>query len=161
VDILGDETKPDQPVLTSLLGLIIARGRRRRPIIVGVVVEVAEGGEEGMLLGLGLLEILLQRLLVESSLRLVLGGVLALVLALAGVVLIGGVLVLLGAVGDEVVRISTVVASLLRTTTTPAIQVVVVKPREPTDDQHQLVVPKGLQLLLCDRHQRRQGKRHL
>jgi hypothetical protein len=36
-----------------------------------------------------------------------------------------------------------------------------VKPREPANDQRQLVVPKGLQLLLCDRHQRRQGKQHL
>jgi hypothetical protein len=87
-------------------------------------------------LGLGLLEVLLlQCLLVESSLRLVLRGVLALVLALAGVVLVGGVLVLLGAVGNEVVGISTAVASFLRTTTTSAIQTVVVKPREPVDDQ--------------------------
>jgi hypothetical protein len=93
-------------------------------------------GEEGTLLGLGLLEILLlQCLLVESSIRLVLGGVLALVLALARAILVGGVLVLLGAVGDKVVRISTVVASFLRTTTTLVIQAVVVKPREPTDDQ--------------------------
>jgi hypothetical protein len=30
-----------------------------------------------------------------------------------------------------------------------------VKPREPADDQRQLVVPKTLHLLLCDRHQRR------
>jgi hypothetical protein len=47
------------------------------------VVEVAEGGEEGMLLEIFLLEILLlERLLVESSLRLVLaGGVLPLALA--------------------------------------------------------------------------------
>jgi hypothetical protein len=56
----------------------------------------------------------------------VLRGVLALVLALAGVVLVKGVFVLLGAVGDEVVGISIAVASFLRTTTTPAIQAVVV-----------------------------------
>jgi hypothetical protein len=68
VDGLGNEAKPSQLVLTPLLGLIIARGRRR-PVIVGVIVEVVEGGEDGMLLGLGLLEVLLlQRLLVESSL---------------------------------------------------------------------------------------------
>jgi hypothetical protein len=86
-------------------------------------------GEEGTLLGLGLLEVLLlQCLLVESSLRLVLGGVLALVLMPAGVVLVGGVLVLLGAVGDKVVGISTAVASFLETTTTLAIQAIVVKP---------------------------------
>ena len=55
-----------------------------------------------MLLGLGLLEVyLLECLLVESSLRLVLAGcVLALVLALVGVMLVKKVLVLLGAVGD-------------------------------------------------------------
>jgi hypothetical protein len=134
VDGLGDEANPVQLVLTPLLGLIIARGRRR-PVIVGVVVEDAEGGEEGTLLGLGLLEVLLlQRLLVELFLRLVLGGVLALVLALAGVILVGGVLVLLGTVGDEVVRISIAVASFVWTTTTPAIQAVVVKPREPADN---------------------------
>jgi hypothetical protein len=45
-------------------------------------------------------------------------GVLVLVLALVGVVLIRGVLVLLGAVGNEVVRVSTTIATLLRTTTT-------------------------------------------
>jgi len=134
VDGLGDETKPGQLVLTSLLGLISARGRRT--VVVGVVVEVAKGGEEGTLLGLGLLEVLLlERLLVESSLRLVLGGVLALVLALAGVVLVRGVLVLLGAVGDEVVEVSIAEASILWTTTAPAVQAVVVKPRELVDDQ--------------------------
>ena len=66
-----------------------------------------------MLLCLGLLEVhLLERLLVETSLRLVLaGGVLTLVLALVGVVLAEKVLVLLGAVGDEVVGISIAIAS--------------------------------------------------
>jgi hypothetical protein len=143
VDGLGDETKSSQLVLTPLLGLIIARGRRT--VIVGVVVEVTEGGEEGALLGLGLLEVLLlERLLVESSLRLVLRGVLALVLALARVVLVRGVLVLLGAVGDEVVGVSTAIASFLWTTITLAIQAVVMKPRELADDQWQLVIPKGL-----------------
>jgi hypothetical protein len=95
VDGLGDETKPDQLDLTPLLGLIIALGRRM--VVVSVVVEVTEGGEEGALLGLGLLEVLLlEHLLVKSSLRLVLGGVLALVLVLVEVMLVGGVLVLVG-----------------------------------------------------------------
>jgi hypothetical protein len=59
VDGLSDETKLGQLVHMSLLGLIIARGRRRRPVVVGVVVKVAEGGEEGTLLGIGLLEVFL------------------------------------------------------------------------------------------------------
>ena len=110
-------------------------------------------------MGLGLLEIpLLERLLIKSSLELVLvGGVLALVLALADVILVGGVLVLLGAVGDEVVGISTAKASLVLTTT-PSIQAVVVKPRESAEDQSQLIILKCLHLLLYDRHQRRQRK---
>ena len=83
-----------------------------------------------MLLGLGLLEVhLLELLLVESSLRLVLfGGVLMLVLALAGVILVEGVLVLLGAVGDEVVKVSIAIATLLRTTTMTVVHAAVVKP---------------------------------
>jgi len=135
VDGLGDKTKPGQLVLTSLLGLISARGRRT--VVVGVVVEVAKGGEEGALLGLSILEVLLlERLLIESSLRLVLvRGVLALVLALARVKLVRGVLVLLGAMGDKVVVVSIAIACCLRTTITPVIQAVVVKPREPVDDQ--------------------------
>jgi hypothetical protein len=54
------------------------------------------------------------------------------------------VLVLLGAVGDEVVGVSTAIASFLWTTITLAIQAVVMKPRELADDQWQLVIPKGL-----------------
>jgi hypothetical protein len=82
-----------------------------------------------MLLGLGFLEVLLlKHLLVESFLRLVLvGGVLELVLALAEVVLAGETFVLLGAVGDKVVRVSTAITSFLQTPTTPAVQAVVVK----------------------------------
>jgi hypothetical protein len=64
-------------------------------------------------------------------------------------------------VGDEVVRISTTVASFLRTITTPEIQAVVVKLQEPADDQCHLVISKTLHLLLYDRHQRRPDKRHL
>ena len=75
-----------------------------------------------------------------------------LVLALVRVMLAREVLVLLGAVGDEVVGVSIAIASFLRTTTALAIQAVVVKPRELADDQCQLVVPKGVQLLLYDRH---------
>ena len=109
--------------------LIIAQGGRSA-VIIGVVVKVAKGGEEGALLGLGLLAVLLlKRLLVESSLRLALAeGVLTLVLALVGVVLVGGVLVLLGVVSDEVVGVSIAIATLLRTTTTLAVHAVVVKP---------------------------------
>ena len=120
-------------------------------IIVGVVVEVAEGGEEGAFLSFGLPAVrLLDRLLVETALGLVLArGVVALILALARVVLVDEGL-LLGAVRDEVVRISTSIASLLRATTASAVQTVVVKPREPTDDECQLIIPKRLQLLLCD-----------
>ena len=40
-------------------------------------------------------------------------GVLMLVLVLTGVILVRGVLVLLGAVGDEVVRVSTAMATIL------------------------------------------------
>ena len=54
-----------------------------------------------------------------------------LVLALAGVMLTGEVLVLLGAVGDEVVGVSTAIASFLWTTTTSVIQAVVVEPFTP------------------------------
>ena len=62
-----------------------------------------------MIPSLGLLEVLaLDRLLVESSLGLVLPGVvLVLVFALVVVVLVGGVLAYDGAVGDVVVGIST------------------------------------------------------
>jgi hypothetical protein len=51
------------------------------------MVKVAEGGEEGMILDLGLLEVLLlERLLVKPPLRLMLAvGVLMLALALTGV----------------------------------------------------------------------------
>ena len=88
-----------------------------------------------MLLSLGLLQKpLLERLLVKSSLGLVLvRGVLPLLFPLAGVILVGGVLAFLGAVGDEVVWVTTPKASLVQATTS-AIQVIVVKSREPTDD---------------------------
>ena len=56
------------------------------------------------------------------------GGVLALVLMHTRVVLAGEVLVLLGVVGDEVVGISTAIATILRTTTASVVHTVVVKP---------------------------------
>ena len=76
-------------------------------------------------------------------------GVLALVLALAGVVLFGRVLggvilVLLGAVGDVVVRVSTRKAPFLRATTTTLVQPVVVKPGETTDHERQIIIAKSL-----------------
>jgi hypothetical protein len=82
-------------------------------VVIGVVVEATEGGKKGMPLGLGLLEVhLFERLLVETSFRLMLtGGILTLVLALARVMLVGEALVLVGAVGDKVVRAA--VASFL------------------------------------------------
>jgi hypothetical protein len=99
-------------------------------IVINVVIEIAEGGKEGVLLGLGLLAVhLLERLLVEASLRLVLArGVLTLVLVPIRVEYAEGGLVLLGAVDDEVVRISATKASLLESTTSPAIQMVVIEP---------------------------------
>jgi hypothetical protein len=73
------------------------------------VVEVAEGGEEGTFIDLRPLKVLLlERLLVESSLRLVLvGGVLPLSLAPTKVVVVRArlLLALLGAAGDQVVGV--------------------------------------------------------
>jgi len=110
----GDEAEVGQLVLVLPFGLIIARGGRSA-IIVGVVVEVSEGGKEGALLVLGLLEVhLIKRLLIESSLQLVLiRGVLTLVLVLARVMLVGEVLVLLGAVGNEVIGVTIAIATIL------------------------------------------------
>jgi hypothetical protein len=65
------------------------------------------------------------------------------------------VLVLLGAVGDEVVEVSIAVAGILWSTLGLAVHTVVVKPLEPVDDQRQLIICKCLHLLLCNRHQRR------
>jgi hypothetical protein len=129
------EAESTQLVLDLALELVVARGGR--VAIGGVLIKIVKGVEEGMLMSLGLLEVLLlKRLLVESSIGLVLaGGVLALVLTLGSIVLAGGVLVLLGAVDDKVVGVSIAEASILRTTTAPVVQAVVVKPREPIDDQ--------------------------
>jgi hypothetical protein len=85
------------------------------------MVKVTEGGEEGMLLDLGLLEVLLlERLLVESSLGLVLTrGVLSLALASTRVVATQAsfLLALLGVTGDKSGRVAIVEASILRPTT--------------------------------------------
>ena len=83
-----------------------------------------------MLLSLGFLTVhLLECLLVESLIRLMLAGVVVvLVLVLARVVLVRGVVVLLGAVDDEVIGISIVVAAHILITTPMAIQAVVVEP---------------------------------
>jgi hypothetical protein len=65
---VNEEAESGQLVLALTLGLIVARWRRRVAVI-GVIVEVAEGNKEGRLLGLGLLEVLLlERLLIKSSL---------------------------------------------------------------------------------------------
>ena len=78
--------------------------------------------------------------------------------ALVAVVLGGVVLVLLGAAGDEVVRITSLKASSLGATTTSAVETVVVEAGELADDQRQLIVSKHLQLFICHTHKRRQGK---
>jgi hypothetical protein len=81
--------------------------------LVGVVVEVAQGGEEGTLLDLRFLEVLLlERLPVEPP---------------PGLVLVRGVLLLalLGETSDEVVEIAVVVASIPRPATLHVLAVVV------------------------------------
>jgi hypothetical protein len=99
------------------------------------VVDVAEGGEEGMLLDLGLLKVhLFECLLIESSLGLVLArGVLPLALASTKVVVAQAslLLALLGATSNKVVGVTTVEASILRSAT-PQVLAVVVEPCEPT-----------------------------
>jgi hypothetical protein len=128
------EAESTQLVLDLALELVVARGGR--VAIGGVLLKIIKGVEEGMLMSLGLLEVLLECLLIESSFGFVLaGGVLTFVLTLGSIMLAGGVLVLLGAVGDKVVGVSIAEASILRTTTAPVVQAVVVKPREPIDDQ--------------------------
>jgi hypothetical protein len=140
---------------------LVSSSLKERCCVVKVVVEVAEGGEECTLLDLGLLEVLLlERLLVESSLILVLaGGVLSLALAPTRVVVMRTslLLALLGATGDKVVKVAIVVTSVPR----PAMwqtHTFVVEPRESTSHKHQLLIPKALHLLLYDGQQRRQNK---
>jgi hypothetical protein len=135
-------------VLNPPLELLITRGRS----VIGVIVEVAEGGKESTLLDIGLLEgLLFERLLVKPSPELVLvGGIVALVLVSTRVVvaLVGLRLALhLGAIGDEVVGVSTVEATILGPTM-PPIQEVVVKLHEPIGNKRQLLIPKTPNLLL-------------
>jgi hypothetical protein len=120
------------------------------------MVEVAEGGEEGTLLDLCLLKVLLlERLLIESSLGLVLaGGVLALVSTRVMVTRARLRFALLGATHNEVVWIAIVVASVLGPATSP-VHTIVVEPREPASHKWQILIPKALHLLLCIRQQRR------
>jgi hypothetical protein len=109
------------------------------------MVKVTEGGEEDTLLHLCLLEVLLlKHLLVKPPV----GHVLArglLVLALAPTRLVGTWaslrLTLLGAKSDEVVRVATVVASILGLTTSPVLPVVV-KPRELAGHKCHLLIPR-------------------
>jgi hypothetical protein len=117
------------------------------------MVEVAKGGKEGTLLDLCLLEVLLlERLLVESSLGIVLvKGVLLLALAPTRLVVARAslLLALFRTTGDKVVRIAAVEASVLRPTT-PLVLVVVMEPCEPAGHKRQLLIPKTLHLLLRD-----------
>jgi hypothetical protein len=111
------------------------------------VVEVAEGGEEGTFIDLRPLKVLLlERLLVESSLRLVLvGGVLPLSLAPTKVVVVRArlLLAILGAAGDQVVRVHAVEASILRPDTPPVLAIIV-EPREPAGHKRQLLIPEAV-----------------
>ena len=99
------------------------------------MVEVSEGDEEGTLLDLGILEVLLlECLLVQSSLGLVLAeGVLPLALAPIRVVFAWASLrlALLGKNGDKVVKVAAVEASILRCAT-PSVMAIVVEQRELT-----------------------------
>jgi hypothetical protein len=110
------------------------------------MVEVIEGGEEGTLLNLRLLEVLLlECLLVNPPLDLLLyRAVFSLALALTRVVVTWAslLLTLLRATGDEVVRVTTVEAFILE----PAMMLVlavVVEPHEPTGHIRQLLIPEA------------------
>jgi hypothetical protein len=126
------------------LELLVARKRGR---LIGVVIEVAQGGEESTLLDLFLLELLLlERLLVRPPLGLMLAkGMLPLALVPTRVLTRASLsLSLHRATSDEVVRVATVVL------------VVVVELRELAGHKRQLLIPKTLHLLFCDREQGRQ-----
>ena len=124
------------------------------------MVEVTEGGKEGVLLDLHLLAVLLlERLPVKASHRLVpAGGVLLLALVSTRMVAWASLLLaLLGETSDKVVEVATVVASILQSATPPS-HTVVVEPCEPTGHKCQLLIPKALHLLLCDGQQKRKSK---
>jgi hypothetical protein len=63
---VGVEAEFTQLVLDLALGLVVAGSGR--VAVSGVLLKITEGVEEGMIMSLGLLEVLLDRLLVESSL---------------------------------------------------------------------------------------------
>ena len=143
---VSDEAQVVVLVLNVPLDLLITQGRSG---LIRVVIEVAEGGEEGVLVDLRLLAVLpLEHLHVKASLRLVLcEGVLALAPTRVIVVQASLQLALLGADGDEVVEVAVVEASILRPAT-PLAHILVVEPREPTGHKRQLLIPKALHLLL-------------
>jgi hypothetical protein len=127
---VSDEAESIQLVLDPHVCLIIARGRC---CVVGVVVEVTKGGEEGTQLKLGLLEVpLLESLLVKDSLALVLAkGILLLALAATRVVA------------------AVVEASILQPARPPVLAIAG-KLREPTGHKCQLLILETLHLLLCN-----------
>jgi hypothetical protein len=99
--------------------------------------------------------LLLEHLLVESSLGLLLvGGVLALAPTRVMPARARLRLAFLREASNEVVGIAIVVASVLRPAM-PLAHTVVVEPSELAGHKCQLVIPKALHLLLCDRQQRR------
>jgi len=105
-------------------------------VVVGVGVDVAEGGDEGMCFGL--LAILL---LAVGVLLLLLGAVLVLVLV---VVVLALGFVFVGAVGGEVAWLATIEAVVVPS----PVLAVVVEAHEPPCDQGELLIIKNLQLLL-------------
>jgi len=132
---VDEEAEPIQLLLDLPLGLSSLEEEEARSLMESLLRSLREA-RQVRCWALAFLEVLLLECLhVESSLGLILAeGVLALVLALANIVLVGGVLVLLGAVGNEVVGISTAKVSLVLTPT-QVIQAVVVEPRGPANDQ--------------------------
>lgn len=107
-------------------------------MVVGVGVDVAEGGDEGTCFGL--LAILL--LLTVGVLLLLLGAVLVLVLV---VVVLALGFVLVGAVGGEVTWLATIEAVVV---VPSPVLAVVVEAHESLSDQGKLIIIKNLQLLL-------------
>ena len=107
-------------------------------MVVGVGVDVTEGGNEGACFSL--LAVLL--LLTISLLLLLLGAILVLVLV---VVILALGFVLVGAVGGEVTWLATIKAVVV---VPSLIFAVVVEAHEPPHDQGKLLIIKNLQLLL-------------
>jgi hypothetical protein len=120
------------------------------------VVEVTEGGEEGTFLDIRLMEVFfLECLLVESSLGLGLAEeVLPISLVPTRVVVTRAnlLLTLNRKTSDEVVGVTAVEASILRTTMS-LVLAIVVESREPTGHKRQLLIPEALHLFLYDGQQ--------